>query len=249
MPGERVLIIGGTRDGRLLADALIAAGFEPVTSMAGVTEAPLLPAGAVRIGSFGGAEGLAAYVGEANIRAIIDAAHPFALRISSNSARAAAIAGVPRLHFDRPPWSPGPQDRWTLVKDAAEAAARLMPESRVLLTIGARGMAEFFRRPDLTGIVRTIERPATAIPGGWRLLQARPPFALEDEIALMTAGSVTVLVTKNSGGPGDAKLAAARKLGLPVVMIARPEKPEGARASSIEEAVAWLRRVVGKSEA
>jgi precorrin-6A/cobalt-precorrin-6A reductase len=245
MPGERVLIIGGTRDGRLLAAALIAAGFVPVTSMAGITRAPLIPQGAVRIGSFGGARGLAAFVAEANIRAMIDAAHPFALRISTNVAQAAAMTGVPHLQFERLLWAPGPQDRWIGAKDAGEAAAMITPGSRVLLTIGRRGLEEFFRRKDLTGIVRTIELPATPIPGGWALLQARPPFQLEDEIALMKAAAIDVLVTKNSGGPADAKLAAARRLELPVVMIARPQKPDGMRASSIDEAVAWLRQTVG----
>ena len=245
MPGERVLIIGGTRDGRLLAAAVMAAGFEPVTSMAGVTKAPVLPPGTVHIGGFGGAQGLARYLSEAKIRAVIDAAHPFAVQISGNVAKAAAQTGVPHLHFDRPEWTPGPQDRWIAAKDAAEAAAVLEPQSRVLLTIGTRGLGEFFRRGDVTGIVRMIEQPERPIPSGWSLLQARPPFRLEDEIALLEAESIGVLVTKNSGGPADAKLSAARLLGLPVVMIARPAKPQAVRVSAIDEAVAWLARVVG----
>ena len=106
MPGERVLIIGGTHDARLLATALIAAGFEPVTSMAGVTREPALPQGAVRVGGFEHA-GIAAYIAEARIGAIIDAAHPFAVRISDNASRAAALACVPYLHFERPPWVAG----------------------------------------------------------------------------------------------------------------------------------------------
>ena len=111
MPGERVLIIGGTRDGRLLAAAVMAAGFAPVTSMAGITKAPVLPPGRVHIGGFGGAEGLARYLSEAKIRAVIDAAHPFAVQISGNVAKAAAQTGVPHLHFDRPEWTPGPRSR------------------------------------------------------------------------------------------------------------------------------------------
>jgi precorrin-6A/cobalt-precorrin-6A reductase len=248
MPGERVLIIGGTRDGRLLAAAVMAAGFWPVTSIAGITQAPLLPPGAVRIGGFGGAHGLAAFLAEVKIRAIIDAAHPFALQISGNAAQAAAMTGVPLVQFERPAWTPGPQDRWIAAKDDGEAAAVVLPDSRVLLTIGRRGLKEFFRRRDLTGIVRMIEPPATPIPGGWELLQARPPFRLEDEIALMRSAAISVLVTKNSGGAADAKLAAARMLELPVLMIARPEKPAAARTSSIEEAVAWLRGVFGEGD-
>jgi precorrin-6A/cobalt-precorrin-6A reductase len=249
MPGERVLIIGGTSDGRLLATALIAAGYEPVTSMAGVTRAPLLPQGAVRVGGFGGAKGLAAYIAQAKIRAIIDAAHPFAVQISSNASRAADMAGVPLLHFDRPPWIAGREDRWIAVANAAAAAAALAMGARVLLTIGTRGLAEFFRRDDVTGIVRMIEAPRVPIPSGWTLLQARPPFALEDEIALMRREAISVLVTKNSGGSADGKLAAARMLGVPVIMIARPEKPAAVRASSIDEAVAWVRGVMGEEAA
>jgi precorrin-6A/cobalt-precorrin-6A reductase len=246
MPDERVLIIGGTRDARLLAAALIAAGFEPVTSLAGVTRKPALPQGVLRLGSFGGHEGIAAYVAEAGIGAIIDAAHPFAVRISDNANRAAALAGVPYLGFERPPWVAGAQDRWIAVDTASEAAAALEQGARVLLTIGRRDLDEFFGRKDLTGIVRMIEPPASPLPSGWSLLQARPPFAVDDELALMRREAIGTLVTKNSGGPADAKLAAARALGLPVVMIARPPKPAAVRASTIEEAVAWLRGVMGE---
>jgi precorrin-6A/cobalt-precorrin-6A reductase len=246
MPGERVLIIGGTRDARLLATALIAAGFEPVTSMAGVTREPALPHGAVRIGGFGGHEGIAAYVAEARIGAILDAAHPFAVRISDNASRAAALARVPYVHLERPPWIAGAQDRWLAVETAAQAAAALAPGSRVLLTMGRRGLDEFFSLDDVTGVVRMIEPPLSPLPSGWTLLQARPPFAVEDEVALMRREAISVLVTKNSGGPADAKLAAARLLDLPVVMIARPPKPAGSRVSSVEEAVARLRDVLGE---
>jgi precorrin-6A/cobalt-precorrin-6A reductase len=249
MPGERVLIIGGTHDARLLATALIAAGFEPVTSMAGVTREPALPQGAVRIGGFGGHAGIATYIAEARIGAIIDAAHPFAVRISDNASRAAALACVPYLHFERPPWVAGAHDRWIAVENAAQAATVLAPGARVLLTIGTRGLADFFSRDDVTGIVRMIEPPRSPLPSGWTLLQARPPFAVEDEVALMRREAISALVTKNSGGPADAKLAAARLLGLPVVMIARPPKPGAVRSSSVEEAVAWLRRVMGEEKA
>ena len=245
MPGERVLIIGGTRDARRLATALIAAGFEPVTSMAGVTREPAMTQGTVRIGGFGGHEGIVAYLAEARIVAIIDAAHPFAVRISDNACRAAALTGVPYLSLERPPWGAGAEDRWIAVDNAAQAAAALDPGARVLLTIGRRGLAEFFSRKDVTGVVRMIEPLGAPLPRGWTLLAARPPFAVEDELALMRREGISVLVTKNSGGPADAKLAAARLLGLPVVMIARPPKPAAARASSVEEAVAWLRGVVG----
>jgi precorrin-6A/cobalt-precorrin-6A reductase len=241
MPGERVLIIGGTRDARLLATALIASGVEPVTSLAGVTRDPALPQGAVRIGGFGGHEGIAAYVAEARIGAIVDAAHPFAVRISDNASHAAALAGVPYLRLERPPWAAGAQDRWIAVENAAQAAAALASGSRVLLTIGRRGLADFFTRDDVTGIVRMIEPPRSPLPRGWTLLEARPPFAVDDEVALMRREAISVLVTKNSGGPTGAKLAAARLLDLPVVMIARPPKPEGSMVSSVEEAVAWLR--------
>jgi precorrin-6A/cobalt-precorrin-6A reductase len=247
VPGERVLIIGGTRDARLLATALIAAGFEPVTSMAGVTREPALPQGTVRIGGFGGHEGIAAFLAEARIVAVIDAAHPFAVRISDSASRAAAAVSLPYLHLDRPAWIAGAQDRWLAVETAAQAAAALAPGARVLLTVGRRGLQDFFGRDDVTGIVRMIEPLGAPLPSGWTLLEARPPFAVEDEVALMRREAISVLVTKNSGGSADAKLAAARLLGLPVVMIARPPKPAAVRASSVEEAVAWLRGVVGEA--
>ena len=227
MPGKRVLILGGTSDARILAAELLAAGYEPVSSLAGVTKAPVLPAGDVRVGGFGGEEGLYTYLNGGNFAAVADATHPFAAQISQHGFTAAKRAGVPYLRLERQAWVPSSGDTWTPVADIRAAAACLPAGARIMLTIGRKEIAPFLARNDLSGVVRMIERPALALPAPWQLILARPPFNLEDETKLMITHGITHLVTKNAGGPQtEAKLLAARALGVPAIMIERPAKPK-----------------------
>lgn len=227
MPRDRILILGGTRDAREIADALAASGRPVVSSLAGVTAQPLLPAGEVRIGGFGGVSGLKSYLESAQIALLIDATHPFAARMSAQAFEACRDTGVLLLRFERAPWSAQPGDDWTTVKSAAEAVAALPPGARVLLTTGRKDLDTFFQRADVSGIARMIELPPANPPGNWTVLRERPPFTVAGETTLMVEKAITHLVTKNAGGSAtEAKLQAARKLGIPVVMIARPAKPE-----------------------
>lgn len=227
MPGDRILVLGGTREARDIASALVAQGRNAITSLAGVTEQPVLPAGAVRIGGFGGADGLKSYIDSAHIALVIDATHPFAARMSAHAFDACRASGVPLLRFERAPWAAGAGDDWTIVSSAAEAARALPPGARVLLTTGRKDLAPFFARHDISGVARIIEAPPCEPPPNWHVLRERPPFTAEAEAALMDGNAITHLVTKNAGGSAtEAKLAAARTGRIPVLMIARPDKPE-----------------------
>jgi precorrin-6A/cobalt-precorrin-6A reductase len=245
MPGERILILGGTRDARLLASALIAEGFCVITSLAGVTEEPLLPEGEVRRGGFGGPEGLARYLRKEGVAAVADATHPFAARISAHAAEACRAAGLPLMRLERPAWQATPADRWTMADSVAEAALLLPEGSRVLLTTGRKEIEPFLARPDVSGVVRMIEPPPVELPQRWRLLLARPPFSLASERQLMQEHAITRLVTKNAGGAStEAKLEAARELKIPVIMVRRPLKPAVQTFAGAKELAASARRLL-----
>ena len=243
---SRLLILGGTTEGRALAEAAQAC-FGPsltvISALAGRTRAPLLPAGEVRIGGFGGAQGLAAYLRDEQIGLLVDATHPFATQISAQARDAAAQAGTERLVFVRPPWRPKAGDRWIEVATVEDAAAAIPAGARrVFLTVGVRSLAPFAVRPDLWFLVRLVDEPAEPIPlAQHRLVCARGPFAEADERALLAEHGIDCLVTRASGGDATAaKLAAARALGLLVVMVRRPAPPPGDHAASLEDALAWI---------
>ncbi len=226
MRNRRILILGGTHEARDLAGVLLAAGFEVISSLAGVTEHPVLPEGTVRRGGFGGVEGLSDYLVAERIAAIADATHPFAAQMSGHAVQAARTAGIPCLRLERPPWVSGAGDRWICVSSVAEAVASVPARTRPMVTAGRKEIGLFLARADVAGLARMIELPDFGVPGNWTVLLQRGPFTLAGETALMTQYAISHLVTKNAGGDDtSAKLAAARGLGLPVIMIARPAKP------------------------
>lgn len=233
----RVLILGGTTEATAIARALAGDGrFSPVLSLAGRTQRPAPPPIPWRSGGFGGAAGLAACLREFD--ALIDATHPFAARISANAAEAAALAGVPRVTVLRPAWTPQPGDDWQGVPSMAHAAAALGPRARrVFLTVGQE-LAAF--GPPHSYLLRSVDPPADAPPNA-TVIAARGPFTEAGDRALMAAHRIEVLVTKNSGGTAVAgKLAAARSLGLPVVIVDRPAPPTGLLAPDAAGALDWL---------
>ena len=249
----RLLILGGTAEGRALA-AAAEARFGPaltvISALAGRTRAPLLPAGEVRIGGFGGAEGLAAYLRDERIGLLVDATHPFATQISAQACAAAAQAGTQRLVLVRPPWRKGEGDRWIEVETVDDAATAIPAEAeRVFLTVGVRSLSPFAGRGDCWFLVRLVDEPAEAIPlARHRLICARGPFTEADERVLLKDHGIDCLVTRASGGAATvAKLAAARALGLPVVMVRRPAPPPGAQAASVDDALAWIRKRLGEA--
>jgi precorrin-6A/cobalt-precorrin-6A reductase len=240
---KHVLILGGTREGINLATALSHfTDLQITTSLAGRTQNPVVP-GTVRTGGFGGVAGLTEYLQSQQIGAIIDATHPFAAQITWNAATAAKAAGVPHLMFVRPAWTKAEGDHWIEVSDhdsAARAASNL--STRVFLTIGRQELAAYAAVTDVWFLMRMIEPPEdkAKIPKGQILLD-KGPFTLESERALLIQHGIEAIVSKNSGGKlTAAKLAAARELALPVVMIQRPSSPNGLQTSSIEAAVRWL---------
>ncbi len=211
-----------------------------ISSLAGRTSAPLLPAGEVRIGGFGGVPGLAAYLRERRIDVLVDATHPFAAQISSNAAAAASVTGVPLLVLRRPGWVSQPGDHWHRVADLGAAAA-LIPRlgRRVFLTTGRQGISAF-AGVDAWFLARSVEPPTPPMPPEIEVVLDRGPFTLEGERRLLAEHRIDMLVTKDSGGP-DAKLVAARERGIPVVMIDRPPIPATAQtAASVAEAVDLL---------
>lgn len=233
MQAKRILILGGTRDARQLAFRLIHAGHDVTTSFAGVTENPIQPEGKVRVGGFGGVDGLRHYVQAEKIEVLIDATHPFAAIISANAAEASR--DVVLLRLERPAWTARPDDNWIEVADIDAAVAALPTHASVMLTIGRKEIAPFVSRSDLTGVARMIEPTSISMPESWNLILERPPFSLESEMALLRDNNITHLVSKNAGGgETEMKLVAARSLQIPVVMIARPNKPAVTTYSSVE---------------
>jgi precorrin-6A/cobalt-precorrin-6A reductase len=240
----RILILGGTGEARELAAGLTAAGIGMVSSLAGRVRQPRLPAGEVRIGGFGGADGLAGYLRAEAITGIVDATHPFASAITANATAAAAQTGLPLLVLRRPPWPADPS--WQTVPDiiAAAAAVRGWEGESVFLTTGRRDLGAFAADSGHRFLVRAVDPPDPdgPVPPRMTLILDRGPYTAERETALMREHGVGLLVTKNSGGPMTAaKLEAARELGVRVVVVERPPLPPGSTAvTTVAEALAWV---------
>ncbi len=240
----RLLILGGTTEASALARRLAErTDLEPILSFAGRTRGPVRQPIPFRVGGFGGVEGLKSYLVSEMIDAVIDATHPFAARMSRNAVVACGEIALPLARFTRPAWRQQTGDRWVGVPDM-EAAVHALGATprRVFLTIGGLQLVAFAAAPHHHYIIRTIEPPdAVAALPSHRLILARGPFRVEDEIDLMRDGNVAVLVTKNSGGHAtEAKLDAARALGVEVVMIERPETEGGPGLDGVDAAMTWI---------
>ncbi len=218
---------------------------EVISSLAGRVREPVLPVGQVRIGGFGGVDGLEQWLRDNEVDAVVDATHPFAARITANAAVASERTGIPLLVLRRAEWSAGPGDCWHVVTDLASAAAVVARlGERVFLTIGRQGV-EAFAGCAGRFLIRAIDPPAAAVPADSEVLLARGPFTVDDEIALMREHRIDVVVTKNSGGAlTSAKLDAARELGIPVVMVARTPIPAGVESmSDLDATVLWITQI------
>jgi precorrin-6A/cobalt-precorrin-6A reductase len=239
-----ILILGGTSEARQLAQRLAGRACLAVTlSLAGRTASPTPVPVPVRIGGFGGARGLAEYLVTERIDALIDATHPYAAVISANAVEAATLTGVRFLALRRAPWVAQVGDRWTDVADVHEAV-RALGETprRVFLALGRKELAPFVAAPQHHYVVRSVDpvEPPLAVPHAEYLI-GRGPFGEADEHILLASRSIEVIVAKNSGGGATyGKLAAARALGLQVVMLRRPILPAAPTVGTVEDAVAWI---------
>ncbi|WP_104018090.1 cobalt-precorrin-6A reductase [Roseovarius nitratireducens] len=241
-----LLILGGTTEGRSLCNAVAEAGLSGTVSMAGRVERPTPQGVPMRVGGFGGAEGLAWYLREHAITHVIDATHPFAAQMSRNAIDACERTGIPLIALTRAPWQAAPGDRWTHVPDIAGAVAALeCPPNRVMLAVGRMHLQDFTANPQHTYLLRLVDSPAE--PLGFpeaEVILARGPFTLKGDRALLAEHRIDLLVCKNAGGAGaQAKILAARELGLSVLMIDRPGIPARPEAHSIPEVMRWLGHV------
>jgi precorrin-6A/cobalt-precorrin-6A reductase len=246
MPGK-VLILGGTGEAFALAQRLAAQDVSVITSLAGRTRDPRMPPGTVRVGGFGGTDGLLRYMQENAVGLLINATHPFAARISENALAAHEASGLPLLRLLRPAWQKQPDDTWIAAANVARAAGicRWLGK-RVLLSVGSQEIAAFADLPRAHFFVRMVDPPEAPLPlVSAEAIVAKGPFALLDERRLLLERQIDLIVTKNSGGDATfAKIAAARALSIPVVMIDRPEialHPGCETVDGVEKAFDWVR--------
>ncbi|AYY15757.1 cobalt-precorrin-6A reductase [Actinobacteria bacterium YIM 96077] len=235
-------MLGGTSEARALAAELVRHGVHVVSSLAGRVRAPRLPDGEVRIGGFGGARGLATWLRETGVRCVVDATHPFASRISQSAASGTGEAGVPLLRLERAGWHAGAADDWRWagsLDEAAQLCARL--GTRIFLTTGRQGLAAFAGLDQPWFLIRCVDPPDPPLPARCEVVLDRGPYTVDGEIDLMRQHGIDLLVTKDSGGTYTAaKLDAARRLGVPVVVVRRPSRPRVHTVETVDEAAAWV---------
>ncbi|MGH7003760.1 MAG: cobalt-precorrin-6A reductase [Alphaproteobacteria bacterium] len=236
-----ILILGGTAEAAKLAAILVTQGHRVISSLAGRTRHPGPIQGEVRMGGFGGAEGLAAYIGREAVALLVDATHPFATRISDNAIAAAAATGIAFVRLERPAWHAGPGDRWMMVATLDQAAAAIPAGARVLLALGKQHIAGFSSRSDVHFLARMIDPPAAPLGLADFELELSRPGTPDEEAAFLAAKGITHIVCRNSGGSAShAKLAAARDLGLPVIMIERPHRPDVTTLADVDGVSAFV---------
>lgn len=238
-----ILLLGGTTEASLLATKLADAGLTAVFSYAGRTDAPAAQPLPTRIGGFGGVPGLVDYLICENITHVVDATHPFAAQMSRNAITACAALQLPLIALERSAWVPLPMDHWTIVADTVAAVAALPDASaRVFLAIGKQTLGDFAIRPQHHYLLRLVDPPQDPLPlPNTTVILARGPFTEAGDRALLQTHQITHVVAKNAGGKGaQAKLAAARALQLPVIMIDRPVLPPRQIARTVAAVMDWL---------
>jgi precorrin-6A/cobalt-precorrin-6A reductase len=245
---KNILILGGTTEARLLGQQLAIRDDRAVTvSLAGRTASPLAQAVPVRSGGFGGTAGLVQYLRDHEIHALIDATHPYAATMSAHAQSAAAQTHTPLLSLRRPPWRAIAGDRWTDVQDAEEAARTLGAEPRrVFLAVGRQELAPFAAAPHHRYLIRSVDPvdPPLEVPHARYILE-RGPFGEDRERELLRGHEIDIIVAKNSGSPATyGKIAAARTLGLPVILLRRPPPLDVPTVTTVGEAMSWLDHVL-----
>lgn len=237
----KVLIFGGTGEARDLANRLSDHGHAVTTSLAGRTIAPLMPKGHVRIGGFGGVTALTTFLETEQFDRVVDATHPFAENMSRQVAVAAERTNIPLLRLVRPAWQKPCNADWIDVPEIAAAFAAVPEGAVVFVTSGHEGLEYCAQQKTSRFVVRLIEQPEMAMPDNTTLLIARPPYALDDEIALMRQHDITHMIAKNAGGTQTrAKIDAAATLGIVTIIVQRPVPPAAREVSSVDQALTVL---------
>ena len=219
------------------------AGLDVTLSLAGRTVAPARQPVPVRSGGFGGAAGLADYLQREHVDVLIDATHPYAGGISANAWAAAQMSSVRFVAVHRPPWIAVAGDRWTEVENVRGAVRALgATPRRVLVALGRNEIAPLVEAPQHFYLIRSVDPvdPPLRLPHA-TYVTGRGPFVEADEIALMRTHRIEVVIAKNSGGGATyGKIAAARALGIEVIMLRRPPVPDAPSVATVDEAIAWL---------
>ncbi|WP_091504592.1 cobalt-precorrin-6A reductase [Amycolatopsis sacchari] len=244
---QTVLVLGGTGEARALAAGLVERGVRVVSSLAGRVANPRLPVGEVRVGGFGGPDGLVRWLTENGVVAVVDATHPFAERIGASAVAGTAKAGIPLLRLQRPGWQAGPGDDWHWVDSLDEAARKITSfGERVFLTSGRQGLAAFAGCTRQWFLARCVDPPEPPLPPKIEIILDRGPYDVPGETALMREHRIDVLVTKDSGGTmTTAKLLAARERGIPVVVVRRPARAGVRTVEDVPAALAWVSAMLG----
>lgn len=230
-----VLVLAGTSEGAALVERLVDHGIEVIASLAGRTSAPRQLSCPIRVGGFGGVDGLATELRARNVHALVDATHPFADQMPWHARDAAASVGIPHLRLTRPAWPA--RVNWIEV-DSPRGAAEVL-HGRVLLTLGRQELDAFRHLDGVELVVRSVDQPPD---GPWTTVVARGPFAFDDEVALLRAHGIDMVVTRNSGG-STAKLDAADTAGARVVVIRRPPPVDAPTVADVDAAIRWLLRL------
>ncbi|MEP1011237.1 MAG: cobalt-precorrin-6A reductase [Paracoccaceae bacterium] len=240
---HNLLVLGGTTEATALCQRLAEDGITGTVSFAGRVKRPVRQPLPQRVGGFGGVEGLVDFLRVEGISHVIDATHPFAAQMSTNAIGACAQVNIPLMALTRTPWHTQSGDQWTNVPDIAAAVQALKgTPKRVMLAVGRMHLAEFAPNSQHFYLLRLVDPPAVDLPfPRHAVVVERGPFSIDADLDLMKAHDIDLVVSKNSGGVGAyAKIAAARTLGLPVVMIDRPSIPKRLEAHSVEAVMDWL---------
>ena len=236
-----VLLLAGTGEAQQIAAGLQVRGIQAIASLAGATRAPKAMDVETRRGGFGGAEGFRRFVTQAGITAVIDATHPYAAQITARTAQICAQDGLPYLQVLRPPWVARAGDNWTEIANEEEAASHIPQGATVFLGTGRQTLAKFAGLAGRRVICRQIDPPTSPFPfEGGEFLIGRPPFPVAREKSLFSQLGIDWIVVKNAGGDQSAtKLVAARELGIPVLMIKRPARPDAPCVDNVSAALKW----------
>lgn len=237
-----LLILGGTTEASALARKVSDAGLRAVFSYAGRVDQPRAQPVPMRVGGFGGVDGLAHYLRTERISHVVDATHPFAAQMSGNAVAACAQTGVPLVALSRAPWQAGPGDRWRSVPDIAGAVSALSgPRKSVFLAVGRMHLAAFAKEPQHRYLLRLVDPPGALPLPDCEIVVDRGPYKAEADRTLMQRHEIDLVVSKNAGGDGArSKIDAARELGLPVLMIDRPVIPSRTEMQSPAQVMGWL---------